>query len=51
MNEQDRVKEQLSLYVRVLQLLASSLKLAKDEVCIGRLKTTNKLKKGIYLFC
>ena len=46
--EHDSVKEQLALYVRALQVLASSLKLAQEEVSADRLQATSKLKYCLY---
>ena len=44
MSEGDRCIEQLVLYVRALQLLSSSIQLAKDEVSAGRLHPSNNVR-------
>ena len=44
MSEGDRCIEQLVLYVRALQLLSSSIQLAKEEVSAGRLHPSNNVR-------
>jgi serine/threonine-protein kinase ULK/ATG1 len=45
-SEEQRRLEQLVLYVRSLQLLTSSIQLAKDEMTAGRLQPSNAVKNS-----
>jgi hypothetical protein len=44
LSEGQRRMEQLVLYVRGLQLLASSIQLAKEELSADRLQSSNSVK-------
>ena len=43
-SESQRLMEQLVLYVRALQLLSSSIELAREETKAGRLQPSNSVK-------
>ena len=51
MSEGDRCIEQLVLYVRALQLLSSSIQLAKEEVSAGRLHPSNNVRACEWFIC
>ena len=48
LSEGQRRMEQLVLYVRGLQLLASSIQLAKEELKAARLQSSNSVKTSEY---
>lgn len=45
-NELYRKAEQLVLYLRCLQLISSGLQLSKQEIMVGRLRTSTSVRQG-----